>query len=283
MSTVNFPKELIIMLDNPHLLRDFLQSSRFVKPRDNQWASTNRMLKQWSESIYKGGMRQLLYYLREFDMYQDTRDIVYRGILQKLCIDGSSRFLDAGCGAGQLLHAVAERSPNVTIGIDPDPIGLTLAHHVLNQSGTTITLKQGSITALPFEDGYFSAIACRSVLVYVDREKAMSELARCLQKRGFLYLRVQTPRYYLGKILIKRLCAVEVKSAIYNMLVLANYFMGTISPRLTIKLGRTKKYRENPITLSWLRRCAALNGLQILEHEFNCTAIDVPDVLLIKP
>jgi SAM-dependent methyltransferase len=275
------PEEMITILDDPNLLRNFLRSSQVGSQPTEQWASVHRVLAQWAESIYNGGMGQLLYYLNEYDMFQDTKDIVYHDILEKLCLDGSSRFLDAGCGAGQLLLAAGEHSPLMSVGIDLDPIGLVLARYLLTQSGATTTLRQGSVAALPFEDGQFSAIACRSVLMYVDSEEAMRELARCLQIGGRLYLKVHPPRYYMSKIL-DGLRAGKAKLAIYHMMVLANSVLSVLSPGLTVKLGRTKGYKESPITFPWMRRSAALNGLQILEHEFCCTGINTPDVLLMK-
>jgi len=92
----------------------------------------------------------------------------------------AARVLDFGCGTGKLGERLA--SGNEVVGLD-------LSHQMLvaaeRQLGDRIGFTQGSVFALPFEDGAFDAAVSGFVLRNLyDLPKAFSELARVIRPGG---------------------------------------------------------------------------------------------------
>jgi SAM-dependent methyltransferase len=92
-------------------------------------------------------------------------------------VPGGTRVLDAGCGEGLLVEEYASRLS--IVGVDAS----YASAHVL----------QGSLTALPFDDGHFARAVCLDVLEhlsYDDQATAFGELARVLSADGELLVSV---------------------------------------------------------------------------------------------
>ena len=76
--------------------------------------------------------------------------------------------------------------------------------HLLNQwcgvaKDGTITLKQGSLLALPYPDGLFDAVLCQHVLLNIeDKPKAFAEFSRVLAPGGKLILHEIVARTRVG-------------------------------------------------------------------------------------
>lgn len=98
---------------------------------------------------------------------------------------GEARVLDAGCGTGGFLKSAEVRRRGwQLVGIDFSPVACQLAR---NRSG--VEIEEGSITALPFEDGAFAGITTGDVLYHVeDVAMALREFARCLRPGGVVVL-----------------------------------------------------------------------------------------------
>ena len=82
-----------------------------------------------------------------------------------------ARVLDAGCGEGLLVEEYAGRL--AIEGLDPNYV----AAHV----------RQGSLTALPYEDAAFDHVLCLDVLehlAYEDQPRALAEIHRVLRPGG---------------------------------------------------------------------------------------------------
>ncbi len=82
-----------------------------------------------------------------------------------------ARVLDAGCGEGLLVEEYAGRL--AIEGLDPN----YAAAHV----------RQGSLTALPYEDAVFDHVLCLDVLehlAYEDQPRALAEIHRVLRPGG---------------------------------------------------------------------------------------------------
>ena len=92
-------------------------------------------------------------------------------------LPASARVLDAGCGEGVL---VEEFQGKLAIeGLDPN----YSAEHV----------RQGSLTALPYETASFDRALCLDVLEHLsldDQPRALAELFRVLKPRGELFVTV---------------------------------------------------------------------------------------------
>jgi len=97
------------------------------------------------------------------------------------------RLLDAGCGTGGFLAALAHRS---SFGLDRDGFACRLAY-----TKTQRPVTQGSVDDLPFDDAAFDIIVSADVLCHrgVGIERALGEMRRCLKPGGALV--VNLPAY----------------------------------------------------------------------------------------
>lgn len=117
----------------------------------------------------------------------------YRG-LHGLIVDqverqpdlGSLPLLDAGCGTGGVLAALARRWPGARrLGLEYDAVAASLA---AEKSGASMVV--GSVTALPFADKTLGGMISADVLPHrlVDPAQALKEAHRCLESGGILVL-----------------------------------------------------------------------------------------------
>jgi SAM-dependent methyltransferase len=102
------------------------------------------------------------------------------GLAQRLPA-GPARVLDAGCGTGGFLKSLETAGRGWRLsGIDFSPVACALA-----RARTTAEIHEGSITALPFADGFFDGIVTGDVLYHVqDVGAALREFARCVKPGG---------------------------------------------------------------------------------------------------
>jgi len=98
----------------------------------------------------------------------------------------SSRILDAGCGTGGGLRALAHAMPSrAWIGLDGSPAAL---RHAARRQ--TAPLVQGSVMRLPFKENTFDAVLSLDVLCSdgVEESAALREVHRVLRPGGWLIL-----------------------------------------------------------------------------------------------
>jgi SAM-dependent methyltransferase len=94
------------------------------------------------------------------------------------------RILDAGCGTGGNLRALAPRG--AVVGLDRSPLALAHARHA--QPGRVV---RGDVTALPFRSEAFDLVTSFDVIYMVhDDEAALRELARVTRPGGHVLVRV---------------------------------------------------------------------------------------------
>src|SRR5918993_2883403 len=92
-------------------------------------------------------------------------------------LPAGARVLDAGCGEGVIVDEYAGRID--IIGVD--------ANYASDR------VREGSITALPFPDGYFDRALCLDVLehlTYEEQPRALAELHRVVRRGGELFVSV---------------------------------------------------------------------------------------------
>jgi SAM-dependent methyltransferase len=115
----------------------------------------------------------------------------YRGLRRMVAAHGGlcdlpegPRVLDAGCGTGAVLQALAPRVR--AVGVDLAPLAIRLCR----RRGLASTAV-GSALRLPFAEGSFDAVVSCDVLCHkgvTDRPAAVREMARVLRPGGVLIM-----------------------------------------------------------------------------------------------
>ena len=95
--------------------------------------------------------------------------------------------LDAGCGSGRyILHALQREAAQVA-GVDLSPEMLARARAELGGARAEVQLRQGSLTALPVDDGWADLTICGLVVGHLENlATALAELCRATRPGGTL-------------------------------------------------------------------------------------------------
>ena len=117
----------------------------------------------------------------------------YHALVDDLEVDLCARYgtgrdiLECGCGTGLILERLAEVGRRAA-GIDLSPGMLELAR------SRGLEVKEGSVTALPFDDASFDVTCSFKVLAHVpDIGKALSEMARVTRPGGVILAEFYNP------------------------------------------------------------------------------------------
>jgi ubiquinone/menaquinone biosynthesis C-methylase UbiE len=115
----------------------------------------------------------------------------YRRILGAARITAQDRVLDLGCGIGNILIALAERTAfeQPTIGVDVSPSLIELGQREVHKAALEgrITLQVAPATSLPFGDERFDVVLTSHVIKHLDDEslaRGLVEVARVLRPGG---------------------------------------------------------------------------------------------------
>lgn len=135
----------------------------------------------------------------------------YHALLDDLEIELVARYgtgkdvLECGCGTGLILERVKEFARRAA-GIDLSPGMLSLA------KSRGLDVREGSVTALPFEDASFDVTCSFKVLAHVpDIGKALSEMARVTRPGGVVLAEFYNPWSFRG--LAKKMYAGKISDA----------------------------------------------------------------------
>ena len=104
-------------------------------------------------------------------------------------------FLDAGCGDGRYLAALAAELPERRAGVD-------LSERILETARARVDadFRQGNLQALPFAEGEFDLVLSSQVIEHVlDAEAAVAELRRVLRTGGTLVISTDNARNYVTR------------------------------------------------------------------------------------
>ena len=96
-------------------------------------------------------------------------------------IDASSHVLDVGCGCGNFLFHVAERTHGRGEGLDLSIERVTFAQDKLKRehSDLDVTFRHGSATAMPYADDTFTHVVSQDALFLVpDKARSHAEMFR---------------------------------------------------------------------------------------------------------
>jgi 2-polyprenyl-3-methyl-5-hydroxy-6-metoxy-1,4-benzoquinol methylase len=115
----------------------------------------------------------------------------------------NSLILDAGCGSGRHLRALAKLPDLKIIGIDRNGSDLNDAMTALKNMPDALSdnylVSCADIKNLPFASASFDCVICSEVLEHIpEHENALKELVRILKPQGDLV--VSVPRYFTEKI-----------------------------------------------------------------------------------
>jgi SAM-dependent methyltransferase len=115
--------------------------------------------------------------------YRGRRGIVLDAVARSLGVDGRPRILDAGCGGGATLAALAEHGD--AIGLEPSPLSRRRA---LDRG---LDVVDGTLERLPFDDDSFDLGLVLDVLEHLDDDVAgLAELRRVIRPGGSLIVTV---------------------------------------------------------------------------------------------
>jgi 2-polyprenyl-3-methyl-5-hydroxy-6-metoxy-1,4-benzoquinol methylase len=114
-----------------------------------------------------------------------------------------SLILDAGCGSGRHLRALAKLPDLKIIGIDRNGSDLNDALTSLKSMPDALSdnylVSRADIKNLPFASASFDCVICSEVLEHIpEHENALKELVRILKPQGDFV--VSVPRYFPEKI-----------------------------------------------------------------------------------
>jgi ubiquinone/menaquinone biosynthesis C-methylase UbiE len=115
----------------------------------------------------------------------------YRRILGAAGITPQDRVLDLGCGIGNILIALAERTAfeQPAVGVDVSPALIELGRREVRKAGLDdrIDLQVAPATGLPFGDGRFDVVLTSHVIKHLDNDaltRALLEVVRVLRPAG---------------------------------------------------------------------------------------------------
>ena len=107
-----------------------------------------------------------------------------RKIFELENINSTSKILDVGCGTGQTAAYLANKyGANVT-GIDANPTMVAKAKMRIQKNSLPVKIIQGSIEKTSLPTNYFDFIVSESVLSFVNKPRALSEIFRLLKNGG---------------------------------------------------------------------------------------------------
>ncbi len=109
---------------------------------------------------------------------------VHRRILETLALRSGERFLEVGCGTGNLALAAAGITGSA-IGVDPAPKMIAVARSKRPPARARVEFLVGAAESLPFPDAAFDAAASSiSMHHWVDPAAGLREIRRVLRPGG---------------------------------------------------------------------------------------------------
>ncbi|UCE10895.1 MAG: methyltransferase domain-containing protein [Candidatus Thorarchaeota archaeon] len=109
--------------------------------------------------------------------------------LASLCgVEKGKRVLLVGCGTGYSAFHLAKNYECEVVGVDISNFLITVAQEKVEEMGLggLVSFEVGDAHDLQFDDGSFGVVLTESVVIFLDKERALLEFARVLRPGGFL-------------------------------------------------------------------------------------------------
>jgi ubiquinone/menaquinone biosynthesis C-methylase UbiE len=111
------------------------------------------------------------------------------------------KVLDAGFGLGQWLFALSQMNKEI-FGIEYDETRYLFVKKLFAENNiNNVSLVQGSVENLPYEDNTFDSVFSYSVILCTDYRKTLQEYYRVLKPNGKLYFNTNGIGWYLYNLL----------------------------------------------------------------------------------
>ena len=134
-----------------------------------------------------------------------------RALLDRARITADSRVLDVGCGVATTAVEIARRYGAHVTAVDIAPLMLARAQANVGAAavGERVSVVEGDILDLAYDDGAFDVVIAEAVTMFVDRQRAANELARVTAGGGqvlateFFWRQPPTPQakeVFLGQV-----------------------------------------------------------------------------------
>jgi SAM-dependent methyltransferase len=107
-------------------------------------------------------------------------------LLGRAGISEASRVLDVGCGVGTTAIEIAQRHRADVTAVDIAPLMLERASANVQGAGVggSVSVEVGDILDLRYPDDMFDVVIAEAVTMFVDRDRAASELTRVCRPGG---------------------------------------------------------------------------------------------------
>lgn len=135
----------------------------------------------------------------DYDLFSRYMEDDAKEFFLRLGVTPGTRFLDVGCGAGQLALIAARAGARVT-GCDIAPNWIEKAQTRAAVEGLQATFEVGDAEALPYGDGQFDVVASLIGAMFAPRpDLVAAELTRVCRPGGKIAMANWTPGGFVGK------------------------------------------------------------------------------------
>jgi 2-polyprenyl-3-methyl-5-hydroxy-6-metoxy-1,4-benzoquinol methylase len=145
-----------------------------------------------------------------------------RAFVERLALQPGERVLDAASGSGNLTIPAA-RSGAIVTGIDLVPSLLSAAARWAAREGLAVSLDEGTVEELPYEDARFDVVLSMFGVMFAARpDHVMAELARVTRSGGRVVLANWTRRGFIGQMLAKHAAVAPAPAGVPSPLLWAD-------------------------------------------------------------
>src|SRR3954468_10874529 len=136
---------------------------------------------------------------RDYDLFSRFMEKDADEFFRRLAVPPGTRFLDVGCGSGQLALIAARAGAKVT-GCDIATNWIQKARDRAASEGLEITFEEGDAESLPYGDGQFDVVASLIGAMFAPRPELVArELTRVCRPGGTIAMANWTPDGFVGQ------------------------------------------------------------------------------------